>query len=310
MEMVKYDCTPDPVPNLERAPTPLHFGSDRPRPISTPERSRKKKTPTKRRGESSAQRQDLNPEEPSTSEVERNAQSFDNAITWIKTARENFDALRQIVKDVAEVLEITDLRDFDRVVSTIPKPRDLADRDNRIRGLQKDKAIFNAQIIQKEADWAQANQKTGEALSLLTQFQSYVGQPSDVVTKARIFDEMVAKGLPVTGSKVVNIVIDYSAKMEMLLVDMRKLMTDFHLVALPTGSIDLTNFLELPAVEILQDLSTPTKGPGVQTASSVPPADPDFDTRTRFMDESPRLDLPLPDRPLPSKPGPSNPPPP
>ena len=130
MEMVKYDCTPDPEPNPERAPTPSHSGSDQPRPTSTLERSRKKKTPTKRRGESSAQRQDKNPEEPSTSEVERNAQAFDNAITWIETARENFEALGQIVKDVVEVLGITDLRDFDRALSTISKPRDLADWDN------------------------------------------------------------------------------------------------------------------------------------------------------------------------------------
>ena len=125
------------------------------------------------------------------------------------------------------------------------------DRDNRIRGLQKDKAILNARTAQKEADWAQANQKTCEALNLLTQFQSYVGQPSDVVTKARIFNETVAKGLPVTGSKVINIIVNYSAKMETLLVGMRKLMADLHPAALLTGSIDLTNFPELPAVEIL-----------------------------------------------------------
>ena len=71
---------------------------------------------------------------------------------------------------MAKVLEITDLRDFDRVLSTIPKPRDLTKRDNRIQGLQKDKAILNARIAWKKADWAQANEKTAEALSLLTQF--------------------------------------------------------------------------------------------------------------------------------------------
>ena len=195
--------------------------------------------------------------------MERNAQAFDNAISWIETARENFDALGQIVKDVAEALEITDLRDFDRALTTLPKPRNMAERDHRIRGLQKDKVIFNARIAQKEADWAQANQKTGEALNLLTQFQSYVGQLGDVVTKARIFDETVAKGLPMTGSKVINIVVDCSAKMETLLVGMRKLMIDLQPPALPTGLIDLTDFPELPAVEILQGLSTPTKGPGV-----------------------------------------------
>ena len=116
---------------------------------------------------------------------------------------ENFDALGRIVKDVAEVLEITDLQDFDKALNTIPKPKELVERDNRIRGLQKDKAIVNARIARKEADWAQASQKTGEALSLLTQFQSYVGQPGDDMTKARIFDKMVAKGLLMTGSKVI-----------------------------------------------------------------------------------------------------------
>ena len=109
MEMVKYDCTPDPESNPERALTPSHSGSDRPRLTSTLERSRKKKTPTKKRGESLAQQQDQDPKEPSASEVERNAQAFDNAISWVEMARENFDALGQIVKDVAEALEITDI---------------------------------------------------------------------------------------------------------------------------------------------------------------------------------------------------------
>ena len=77
---------------------------------------------------------------------------------------------------MAEVLEITDLWDFDRVLSTIPKPRDLAKRDNWIRELQKERAILNAQIARKEADWALANQKTCEALSLLTLFESPIQQ--------------------------------------------------------------------------------------------------------------------------------------
>ena len=93
MEMVKHDCTPDPEPNPERTPTPSHSESGLPRPTSTPKRSRKKKTPTKKRGESSAQQHDRDPEEPSASEVERNAQAFDNSISWVETARENYDAL-------------------------------------------------------------------------------------------------------------------------------------------------------------------------------------------------------------------------
>ena len=130
------------------------------------------------------------------------------------------------------------------------------------------------------------------------------------MTKARIFDETMAKALPVTGSKVINIVVDYNAKMEALLVGMWKLMADLHPAALPTKSIDLTDFPELPAAEILQGLSTPTKGPRVQTTSPDLPADPNSGTRTRPTDERPLPDAPPTDPPLLSEPRPSNPPPP
>ena len=130
------------------------------------------------------------------------------------------------------------------------------------------------------------------------------------MTKARIFDEIVANGLPMTGSKVINIVVDYSAKMEALLVGMQKLMANLHPTALPTGSIDLTDFSEIPVVEILQGLSTPTKGLGIQTAFLDLPADPKSNTWMRPTDEPPLPDAPPMDPPLPSELGPSNPPPP
>ena len=113
-----------------------------------------------------------------------------------------------------------------------------------------------------------------------------------------------------TGSKVINIIVDYSAKMEALLVGMWKLMADLHSATLSIGSINLTDFPEIPAAEILQGLSTPTKGPGAQTASPDLPANPGSDTQTRPTDEPPLPDAPPTDPPLPSEPGPSNPPPP
>ena len=161
---------------------------------------------------------------------------------------------------MVEVLEITDLRDFDKAFGTIPRPRNLVERDNWIRELQKERAILKARLAQKKSNLATANQKTCEALNLLTQFQSYVGQPGEIVTKARIFDKIVAKTLLVTGAKVINIVVDYSSKMETLLIDMWKLMADLHPAALPPRHIDLSDFPEIPAAEILHSLSIPTVG--------------------------------------------------
>ena len=45
-------------------------------------------------------------------------------------ARGNFDALRQIVKDVAQALGKMDIRDFDKTLELILKPRDITERDN------------------------------------------------------------------------------------------------------------------------------------------------------------------------------------
>ena len=81
MEMVKYNCTPDPEQNPEQNLMPSHSGSERPQPTPIPEKSRKWKTPTNKRGESLAKRRKQNPDKPSTSKVEQNADAFDNSIT-------------------------------------------------------------------------------------------------------------------------------------------------------------------------------------------------------------------------------------
>ena len=253
--------------------------------------------------------------------MERNAQAFDNTISWIETARENFDALGRIIKDVAEVLDITDLQDFDKALGSIPKPRDLVEWDNRIRELQKERALLKAQLTWKESELSVVDRKTDEALHLLFQFQAYIGQPGEIVTKARIFDKMVAKALLMTRAKVINIVVDYSSKMETLLVDLRKLMAGLHPVALQPRTLDLSEFPEIPAVEILHSLSTLTKATRTMTSSPILPADPCLDARTRPTDEqllatsllkiiTRILEGPPVDPPLPSKPAPSNPPPP
>ena len=62
-----------------------------------------------------------------------------------------------------------------------------------------------------------------------------------------MFDEIVAKALVMTRAKVINIVVNYSSKMEMLLAEMRKLMVGFHLAVLQPGALDLSKFPEILA---------------------------------------------------------------
>ena len=226
-------CTLEPESILTASESRL----EQPQPTPTPEKRKKRKTSANKRADSTATVEILSKDpEPSASKVERNAQAFDNTISWIETASENLDALGQIVKDVAEVLDIMDLRYFDKALGLIPRPRDLVEWDNRIWELQKERALLKVQLIRKESKLSIADQKTGEALHLLSQFQAYIRQSGEVVTKARIFDETVAKAFSMTGAKVINIVVDYSLKMETLLVKMWKLMVGpYYAVLQSTG---------------------------------------------------------------------------
>ena len=147
--------------------------------------------------------------------------------------------------------------------------------------------LRTTRLTRKDSKLAVAEWKTGEALHLLIQFHNFVGQPGDLVTKARVFDETVAKALPITRAKVINIVVDYSSKMETLLAEMRKLMVGLHSATLQPGALDLSKFPEIPAAEILHGLSTPTKATGRTAGSPSLPVGPGLDARTRPADGQP-----------------------
>ena len=93
--------------------------------------------------------------------------------------------------------------------------------------------------------------------------EEHVRNPGDLVTKARIYDEAVAKIGSVTALKLIQICVDYSAKMETILAEMRALFAaQNHFfwgspVSLEKVS-DLTEFPDLPLTEVLQNLQTLT----------------------------------------------------
>ena len=318
--MVKYSYTP----KSELIPTASRSGSERSQPALTLEKRKKRKTSANKQADSTTIVEILSEDPgPSASVVERKAQGFDNAISWIEMAREKFDVLGQIVKDVAEVLDITNLRDFDKALGSIPRPRDLAEWNNRIRELQKERALFKAQLTHEESELSVADQKTGEALHLLFQFQAYIGQPGQISTNARVFDETMAKALPMIGAKVNG--HQHCGRLQLqdgnTVINMWKLMAGLPPATLQPGTLDLSEFPEILAMEILHVLSTLTKATKTMTSSPSLSAGPGSDVRTRPTEEQlPITSLlevitqipedPPADSPFPTEPAPSNLPPP
>ena len=65
--------------------------------------------------------------------------------------------------------------------------------------------------------------KTQGAHRLIGLLEEHVRNPRDLVIKARIYDEVVAKIGGVTALKLIHICVDYSTRMETILAEMRVL---------------------------------------------------------------------------------------
>ena len=101
--------------------------------------------------------------------------------------------------------------------------------------------------------------KTQGAHRWIGLLEKHIRNPGDLVTKAWIYDEAVAKTRIVTALKLIHICVDYSAKMETILVEMRALFIAqnrfFRGSPIPLEKVpDLTEFLDLPPMEVLQNL--------------------------------------------------------
>ena len=86
--------------------------------------------------------------------------------------------------------------------------------------------------------------------------EEHVRNPGDLVIKARIYDEAVAKTGGVTALKLIHICVDYSAKMETILAEMRVLFDIwnhfFRSSPVPLEKVpDLLEFPDLPPTEVL-----------------------------------------------------------
>ena len=115
---------------------------------------------------------------------------------------------------------------------------------------------------------------------------NHVRNPGDLVTKARIYDEAVEKTGSVTALKLIHICVDYSAKMETILAEIRALFDArnrfFRGSPIPLEKVpDLLEFLDLPPTEVLQNLQTPpTLRTNQESAESRERPAPESDART------------------------------
>ena len=114
-------------------------------------------------------------------------------------------------------------------------------------------------------DHHKAVDKFNAALQFNQKLEEYIGNPGDVVNKARLFDENFARN-PVSTRKVILVLVDFAKKMEELLDEMRVLFDRL------TPEVLLVAAENLP--DISREIPSPT-GWECETAPTETPTKPD-----------------------------------
>ena len=127
----------------------------------------------------------------------------------------------QLVKHIKKLPKVQELADLQvRTNCLLQENSELktwvVSQEAELQGIKALKAATDAELVRAREDWDRA-----EAIS--RKFHEFVGQPRDVVNKARLYDEGARhQGTP-TGANLVRFLVDYNTKMEKLLREMRTL---------------------------------------------------------------------------------------
>ena len=257
LDLLKYNCTPDPDPDQ---------GQDSPtmsNPIPSPSAKHNKRK-KEDRPRSSQDRGNRNRKKDLTQqELTEMAHSFEHAIQWMELAQAQYNQLGDVVVDVCKALGNVAIQDIDTALFQIVRKEEVAERDSRINELIQENEELKERLRKTERKLKLEQSKTQGAYRLIGLLKEHVRNPGDLVVKARIYDEAVAKTGGVMALKLIHICVDYSTRMETILAEMRVIFDNRNRFFRGSPSpleklLDLTDFPDLPPANLLQNLQTPT----------------------------------------------------
>ena len=257
LDLLKYNCTPDPDPDQgQDSPT-------RSDPIPSPSAKQYKWKKEDRPGSSQDRGNRKKPKDLTQQELTNMAHSFEHAIQWMELAQAQYNQLGDVVVDVCKALGNVAIQDIDTALSQIVRKEEVAEQDSRINELIREKEELKERLRKTERELRLEQSKMQGAHRLIGLLEEHVRNPGDLVIKARLYDEAVAKTWGVTALKLIHICVDYSARMETILAEMRVRFDNqnrFFLGSpIPVEKLpNLTDFPDLPPADLLQNLQTPT----------------------------------------------------
>ena len=139
--------------------------------------------------------------------------------------------------------------------------------------------------------------KLGKSLELVRKIEGVAQQPADILNKAKLFDEGLAKN-PVTAAKVkFPVLVDFNQKMDKILMDMRALFEDLEvdgLVSLDQVPNISINTEELPTLQGWGPGATRQTPTPIKPATTPKPTPPNVQERSRLAEQLEPEPVPTP----------------
>ena len=114
------------------------------------------------------------------------------------------------------------MEELEAAINNLPTQKKVDELEAKNNFLLEKVNKLKAELKEQKKEHQEAIDKLNSALLWNQKLEEYVGHPDDVVNKARLFDENLAKH-PIMASKVIPVLVDFVEKMEELLNNMRGL---------------------------------------------------------------------------------------
>ena len=157
-----------------------------------------------------------------------------------KVVKSQYQIMERFIEEISNFFDAEPAKVMDRI-RTLPKPEDLTDLQARMDCLLKENVELRARVDEGDAlqvenkelkDWMKEAEKEvkvarterDKSKEIAQKVYKFLGSPSDVLNKARLFDHDLKQPATDSDVKIMRCMIDYSQKMEKTLKELLTLL--------------------------------------------------------------------------------------
>ena len=136
--------------------------------------------------------------------------------------RECCACTRKVVRVACTMVGAEGEDTFLETLSKLPQKQTVVDLQMKNKKLKEEVKRLKEELEDKKKANATAATKLNKSQELIRKMEGVVQQPVEILNKARLFNEGLAKN-PVTAAKVIPVLVDFNEKMDEILLDMQAL---------------------------------------------------------------------------------------